>query len=349
MDSPLWTTAHAPSLEELPQAQARQQLSGAIDRPVNMLLHGPPGAGKTAAARAYAQQVHSDPEADLIELNVADFFDRTKAEIRDDPRFERFLSGQVEWTKGHSETKYKRDWSKREMINHVLKESASYAPSTGSFKTILLDNAEAIREDFQQALRRVMEQYHQSTQFIIATRKPTKLIPPLRSRCVAVPMIAPETETIATILERIVTAEAVKYEPDGLEFIAGYADGDLRKAILAAQTTAHTADEITMQTAYDALDDIGLDEQIKEMLTAAQAGEFTDARGVLDDLLVDEGLAPREVLEEILAVGGTNYDETTLAKLHRLVGEIDMALVDGNSGRIQIGQLLAEMQSLDDR
>jgi len=64
--------------------------------------------------------------------------------------------------------------AKRDMINRVLKESASYAPMSGEYKTVLLDNAEAIREDFQQALRRVMEQHHRTTQFVIATRQPVE-------------------------------------------------------------------------------------------------------------------------------------------------------------------------------
>jgi len=330
MESPLWTELHAPALEDLPQERARGILQRSVEEPQNLVVHGPPGVGKTAAVRALAREAHERPDSDLVELNVADFFDRTKTEITNDPRFEQFLQG-------------RSDMSKRDMINHVLKESASYAPVTGEYKTLLLDNAEAIREDFQQALRRVMEQYHRSTQFVIATRQPTKLIPPLRSRCVPVPMPAPGTEAIADVLEEIATSEDVDYEREGLEFVAGSADGDLREAILAAQTTAESRGEITMDAAFEALEDVGLDDRIAAMLDAAEAGEFTDARGELDDLLVDEGLSGREVLEEVLAVGRKRYDGDRLAELHRLAGDVDLDLTEGTSDRIQVGNLLAEL------
>ncbi|AGN00498.1 replication factor C small subunit 2 [Salinarchaeum sp. Harcht-Bsk1] len=335
MESPLWTERHAPAIEDLRQDLARDQFERAVDDPVNLLVHGPPGVGKTAATRAMAREAHEQPDSDLIEINVADFFARTKTEVKNDDRFASFLQG-------------KSDYSKRDMINHVLKESASYAPVTGEYKTVLLDNAEGIREDFQQALRRVMEQYHRNTQFVIATRQPSKLIPPLRSRCFAVPMPAPDTDEVADVLEEVAVAEDVEYERDGLEFVAGSANGDLREAILSAQTTAESEGEITMNAAFEALEDVGLDDRITEMLDAAEAGEFTDARSELDDLLVDEGLSGREILEEVLSVGRSRYDGDRLAELHELAGDVDLDLTEGSNDRIQLGHFLAELGRPDE-
>ncbi|HET7324400.1 MAG TPA: AAA family ATPase, partial [Halococcus sp.] len=158
MDGPLWTDDHAPTIADLPQSEVRDSLERAVSEPLNLILHGPPGAGKTAAVRALARETHADPDNDLVELNVADFFGRTKKEVSEDPRFSSFIT-----------PKRRRESSKADLIKHVLSESASYAPVSGEYKTILLDNAEAIREDFQQALRRVMERHYQTTQFVITT------------------------------------------------------------------------------------------------------------------------------------------------------------------------------------
>src|SRR6056297_1778204 len=330
MDAPLWTEAYAPSLADLPQADARETLQQTVEEPLNLILQGPPGSGKTAAARALARETHDNPDSDLIEINVADFFGRTKTEIKNDPRFEGFLVG-------------RSDMSKRDMINHVLKESASYAPVAGDHKTLLLDNAEAVREDFQQALRRIMEQHHRTTRFIVTTRQPTKLIPPIRSRCFPVTMRAPTSEEIVSVLEPIVEAEGVEYDADGLEFVAGYAGGNLREAILAAQTTAVDAGEITMGAAYEVLGEVGLDDEIDGMLHDAEAGAFTDARKTLDDLLVDEGLDGGEVLDAILEQGRKRYQGDRLAELHRLVADIEFDMQEGTSDRIHVSHLLAEL------
>jgi replication factor C small subunit len=229
------------------------------------------------------------------------------------------------------------------MISHVLKEQASYRPVSGDFRTILLDNAEAIREDFQQALRRVMERHYEATQFVIATRQPSKLIPPIESRCFPIAMRAPTHAETVEVLERIVSREGVEYDADGLEYVAGYGDGDLRRAILGAQTAAEEAGAVTMEAAYDALGDIGMRDRLDSILAAADEGEFEDARGGLDDLIYDEGYDGEEILDELLAAARGRYSGDALARVHTLAGEIEFEMTGGTSDRVHLGRLLAEL------
>jgi replication factor C small subunit len=330
MDAPLWTETHAPDLADLPQKEVRENLDRALEEPMNLVVHGPKGSGKTAAVRALTRAAHANPDADRIEINVADFFEATKKEISEDPRFSQFIDAQR-----------RRESSKADLINHVLKESASYSPVSGEYKTVLLDNAEGMREDFQQALRRVMEQYYEATQFVIATRQPSALISPIRSRCFPIPVRAPTQDEIIGVLEDIV--EDVPCDQEGLEYVAGAASGDLRNAILSAQTTHEQEGEITMNTAYETLSAVNTNERVQEMITDAEAGEFTDARSTLDDLLVDEGYSGSEVLEAVLEVARSRYSGAELAAIHRMAGKIDLDLQEGTNDRLHLSHLLAKL------
>lgn len=331
MESPLWIDRHQPSLAELPQADARQYLMEVADGPVNLLIHGPPGVGKTAAVRALAAELHSEPETDLHTINIADFFAMTKREIVNDPRFVRFLTAK------------RRRASKAKLVNHLLTEMAGYPPVGGSFKTILLDNAEAMRADFQQALRRVMERHYEATQFVLVSRRTGAVIEPIRSRCAQVPIRSPTQAEIVVVLETIASRESVEYDHDGLEYVASYADGNLRQAILAAQTTAAQADEITMATAYEALEEVGHDKQLEVLLERAEAGAFDDARGIVDDLIIEHGYDGEELLIELLRVARTRYEPEDVAMLYRLAGEIDFDLTQGANDRVHLSHFIAQL------
>ena len=79
------------------------------------------------------------------------------------------------------------------------------------------------------------------------------------------------------------------------------------------------------------------------MLDDAEAGEFTDARSTLDDLLVDEGFSGEEVLDDVLRIARSRYGGERLAEIHRLAGEIDLDLAEGTNDRLHVSHLLAEL------
>ncbi|WP_380681431.1 AAA family ATPase [Salinigranum sp. GCM10025319] len=326
MDAPLWTETHAPALADLPQPEVRDRLRRTVDEPMNLVLQGPVGVGKTAAVRALAREAHADPDADLVEINVANFFDRSKKQIADDPRFSHLVD---------------RSMSKREMVKHVFSEAAGYAPISGEYKTILFDNAEAIREDFQQALRRVMERHYRTTQFVIATRQPSRLIPPIRSRCFVVPVRKPTTDELRDVLEAIVERESVDYDEAGLEFVAGYANGNVRRAVLSAQATVIEEGEITMDAAHRTIKDVGHDDQLKSVLADARAGDYRDARKTVGKLLDDEGFEGGDLLQALLRVARrSDLSNDDLARLHRVAGDVDLDLATGTDDRLHLTHLL---------
>lgn len=89
----------------------------------------------------------------------------------------------------------------------------------------------------QQALRRTMEIYSNTTRFALACNVSTKIIEPIQSRAAILRYSRLSDEQILTRLRQVCQMEEVSYANDGLEAIIFTAEGDMRNALNNLQAT----------------------------------------------------------------------------------------------------------------
>lgn len=96
------------------------------------------------------------------------------------------------------------------VIQALIKNTASSALlcSTGStFKTIVLSNADRLTKDAQHALRRTMEENLASCRLILCAESSSRIIAPIKSRCLMVRVAAPKCDEIVKILMHVGSRE----------------------------------------------------------------------------------------------------------------------------------------------
>lgn len=101
----------------------------------------------------------------------------------------------------------------------------------GRHKIIILDEADSMTTSAQQALRRTMEVYSNTTRFCLACNISTKLIEAIQSRAAILRYSKLTHEQILANLLKVCEAEQVAYTDDGLEAILFTAEGDMRHAL----------------------------------------------------------------------------------------------------------------------
>jgi len=79
-----------------------------------------------------------------------------------------------------------------------------------SFKIVLLTEVDRLSKQAQAGLRRTMEKYSSSCRLVLIATHPSKIIEPVRSRCLGVRIPAPTTDMIADVLLETADKERVQ-------------------------------------------------------------------------------------------------------------------------------------------
>jgi len=280
----------------------------------HLLFAGPAGTGKTSAALCIARELFGVGwRQNLLELNASD--ERGIDTIR---------------------TKVK-DYARTRPIGDV------------PYKLILLDESDALTHDAQHALRRTMEMYTHTARFILDCNYSSRIIEPIQSRCAVFRFRRLAEQDIAAALKRIARAEKLALTDEAVEAIIYVSEGDMRRAINVLQAAATLKKRIDEKAIYE-ISAVAKPEEVRGMLEMALAGKFDDARAKLLDLLIGQGLAGEDVLQQVhREIFNLKLPEPVKVKLIDKVGEADFRLTEGANERIQLEAVLAHFALIGDR
>jgi replication factor C small subunit len=233
-----------------------------------------------------------------------------------------------------------------DVIRGQVKEFArTVAIGDVPFKLIILDEADAMTSDAQQALRRMMEMYASVSRFILICNYSSKIIEPIQSRCAVFRFKALDDKHVEEYVRRIVEGEKLKITEDGIKAVVRIAEGDLRRTANILQIASALGEKITEDTIYEAAS-LAKPQEVKQMLELALSGKFMEARKMLEDMIIKKGLAGSDIIAEIhRQIPSLNIDDRAKVELIEKCGEVDFRISEGANELIQLESLLASFWS----
>ncbi|WVW82893.1 hypothetical protein I302_104907 [Kwoniella bestiolae CBS 10118] len=226
----LWVDKYRPrSLDELhyhPELSSRlRSLAASGDFP-HILFYGPSGAGKKTRIMCTLRELYG-PGVEKLRIDQRVFVTPSN----------RKLDVNVVQSNYHIElTPSDVGMYDRVVIQDILKEIAQTQQvdlnAKQRFKVVIINEADALTRDAQAALRRTMEKYMNNMRLILCANSTSKIIAPIRSRCLLVRVAAPSDDEMTKVLQHVAKKERFSLPSPVTKSILSTSQGNLRKALL---------------------------------------------------------------------------------------------------------------------
>jgi replication factor C subunit 3/5 len=237
----------------------------------HLLFYGPPGTGKTSVITACAKQLYGEYFPYMVmELNASD--DRGIEVVR--TKIKQFVTS--------NNVFFGKDPEERNNI----------------FKLVILDETDAMTNDAQAILRKVVEEYTYNTRFCLICNYIQNINPALQSRCTRFRFSPLPEHDIRQKIYEVAEKEQIDVTESGVNTLIKRARGDMRKILNNLQSVS---------MAYDVLDEANVNicfgyprpAQMNELVSIMIHQPFNNAYSAIAKMKKEIGLSLDDIIHEI--------------------------------------------------
>jgi len=273
--------------------------------PMNLILAGTQGTGKTTVARIIVNSILGDrADANVMEVNASD-------RVRMD------------------------------FIRNELKKFIEQSSMGGGLKIIIMEEADNIPPDAQNALRRLMEASYRTCRFILTCNYLSNIIDPIRSRCMTIRFKPVSAGGIIDIIDSILKNEGIKMSVSAITLakeLKKITSGDMR---LVINTLQACDPDNPIESIYNMMGFVR-SITVDSILTFLKKGKLDK---ILSKLNVMHRISHRQFLTQLedRIVNDGGLDSDVVAKVCQVFSDYDERLTLAGNQEIQLVGLLAKL------
>ncbi|CAO1636962.1 unnamed protein product [Jaminaea pallidilutea] len=314
-----------------------ERLNGlaASDDVPHLLFYGPSGAGKKTRVHALIRELFG-PGAHKLKIDQRIFLNPSKRKI----------DVNIVSSAYHQElTPSDAGGYDRLVIQDVLKEIAQTQQVDQSarhrFKVVVINEADSLSRDAQSALRRTMEKYMGNLRLILCATSTSKIIAPIRSRCLLIRVAAPDQTQMTEVLRHVAKKEKFHLPDNVAEQIYADSAGNLRKALLVLEALRMQSPDLTGPISIAKPDwELYTHKMCDVLLSEQTPAKLLEVRNHLYELLV-HAIPPRTIFKTMVDYLVTKTDESLRASIVEKAAFYELRTRGGSGGAKAIFHLEA--------
>lgn len=279
------------------------------NKPMHFLFYGPPGTGKTSTILSLCKELYLNRPREQYVLEINASYDRGIDMVR-------------------------------QKIKPFCKRSTTaFQTSSGqhtvNYKFVILDEADTLTNDAQNALRRCIEIYSYNTRFCFLCNYVSNIIPPILSRCYACHFKPVAKANALALMQSICEKESVQHTPEMLSTVYDAFRGDLRGCLTTLQAVYHMYGKVTI-------------EFIHEQMGAVDKNVWSKILGLPDIMAVHQlvntlyqsGTSVRKLLLSLVEWSLTSCSPEEIETLGPLVSRMERQCLFQHDSRILLLELV---------
>lgn len=300
---------------------------GTMESLPHLLLHGPPGTGKTSSALAIANKFFRgvDFRCMVLELNASDV--RGVQTMRD--QIECFAR-----------------------CSHVSEGS-----TTPSVKFVVLDEADSLPFRSQSALRCLLEGSGDRVRFCLCCNFMSRMSAGIVSRCTSFRFSRIAPQRLRGVLQRVSQKEGLAVCGESLDALLDVSQGDARRAINMLQSLSLTR-SVSGRGSLDFVEQIyesvghPSPADVHETLRSLVTCRFSESHEKLSRLVRDKQVSLSSLIgclaKEVILKGGGGVPPERAGALVVELADVERCLLEGGSESLAVGAVVGAFHLLND-
>ncbi|WFC94796.1 Replication factor C (RF-C) subunit [Malassezia brasiliensis] len=306
----------------------------------HVLFYGPSGAGKKTRIACLLKELYG-PGALKLKVDQRVFLNPSKRKIEVNLISSNY---HIEITPSDAGS------YDRLIIQDILKEIAQTQQvdqnAAHRFKIIVINEADSLTRDAQAALRRTMEKYMTNLRLILCSNSTSRIIAPIKSRCLLLRVGAPHDEDMARVLRHVAKREKFHLPDDTAQSVVQSADGNMRKALLILETLRVQSPDLTGPVSIAQPDWQIYCERTADMILSEQTpARLLAVRGRLYELLV-HAIPASLIFQTLTAYLVTRVDESLRAPIVEKAAFYELRSATGNKPIFHLEAFVAQVMFL---